>query len=75
MNYSHLKEELYDNISSKIEQLIMFIALLTNNTGFGPGFSYRDWQNSSHDQSNLACLKIGIVGLSFADLEMAKQFT
>ena len=50
------------------------------NTGFGPGFSYSDWQNSSSDQSNLepysvglpAGPKIRIVCLSFAELEMDK---
>ena len=46
--------------------------------GFGPGFSYSDWQNSSRDQSNLSRIdwltgpKIRIVGLSFAELEMDK---
>ena len=29
-----------------------FIALLTNNTGFGPGFQYSDWQTSSRDQKS-----------------------
>ena len=44
--------------------------------GFGPGFSYSDWQNSSRDQSNLVDWltgpKIRIIGLSFAELEMDK---
>ena len=34
-------------------EISAIIALLTNNTDFGPGFSYSDWQNSSRDQSNL----------------------
>ena len=33
--------------------LLIIIAMLTNNTGFKPGFSYSDSQNSSRDQSNL----------------------
>ena len=33
---------------------IIIIALLTHNTGFGPGFSDSDWQDLSHDQSDLA---------------------
>ena len=37
-------------IASSIKHII---ALLKNNTGFGQGFSYSDWQNSSRDQSNL----------------------
>ena len=51
------------------------IALLTNNTGFGPRFSYSDWQNSSREGSRIDWLtgqKIRIVGLSFAELEMDK---
>ena len=28
-----------------LNTIIRFIALLTNNTVFGPGFSYSDWQN------------------------------
>ena len=54
--------------------LITFIALLTNNTGFGPRFSYSDWQNLSRDQSNLKLTgpKIRIVGLRLAELEMDK---
>ena len=57
---------------------MIFIALLTDNTGFGPKFSYSNWQNSSLDQSILepcdwlAGLKIRLVGLSFAELEMDK---
>ena len=57
---------------------LVIIALLTKNTGFGQGFSYSDWQNSSRDQSNLetywlaCCSKICIVGLSSAKLEMYK---
>ena len=57
----------------------VLIALLTNNTGFGPEFSYSDWQNWSRAQSNLepyidwlTCPKIRIVGLSFAEVEMDK---
>ena len=55
--------------------IFCIIALLINNAGFGPGFSYSDWQNSSRDQSNLepdwlTGPKIRIVGLSFADIEM-----
>ena len=30
-----------------------FIAFLTKNMGFGPGFLYSDWKNSSCGQSNL----------------------
>ena len=37
----------------RYESISFIIALLTNNTGFGPGSSYSDWQNSSRDQSNL----------------------
>ena len=50
------------------------IASLTNNTGFGPGFSYSDWQNSSRDQSNLEpyWLAYRFVGFSFAELQMDK---
>ena len=51
-------------------------ALLTNNTGFGPGFSYHDGQTSSSPIWSridwLTGLKIRIVGLSFVELEMDK---
>ena len=33
-------------------EIICIIALLANNTGFRTGFSYSDWQNSLHVQSN-----------------------
>ena len=39
---------------------LSFIALLTNNTGFGPGFLYSNWQNSSRDQSNLERILTGL---------------
>ena len=61
----------------KLNTITSVIALLTNNMGFGLGFSYSDWQNSSCGQSNLepyidwlTGLKIRIVGLSFAELKM-----
>ena len=54
-----------------------FIALLTNNTGFGSRFSCNDWQNSHHVTGPIwSCIdwpagpKIRIVGLSFAELEI-----
>ena len=42
--------------------LSFIIALLINNTGFGPGFSFSDWQTLEPH-----------VGLSFAELEMDKS--
>ena len=54
------------------------IALLTNNTGLGPGFSHNDWQKSSRDHiiwryiDWLASPKIRIVVLSFAEFEIDK---
>ena len=56
-----------------------FIALLTNNTGFGPGFSYSQIGRTRHVTSPIwshidwpTGPKIRIVGLSLAELEMDK---
>ena len=59
----------------------ILIALLTNNTVFGPGFSYSDWKNSSRDQSNLkphwlACRSINPhCWLGFLSSKWITQFT
>ena len=50
----HAQPHKFSDTSFALRRLICnIIALFTNNTVFGPGFSYSDWQNSSRDQSNL----------------------
>ena len=44
---------LTSNDNRKSNQILFtIIALLTNSKGFGPGFWYSDWRNSSCDKSN-----------------------